>query len=198
MAADEALGGRIPASFAPRSLATVRGRQTTALSMELAIFLLASGLAIASSILVIIQRNPIASAMYLLTSFVSQVILFIMLNAAFLAMLQIIVYAGAILVLFLFVIMLLNLRREDFGKDIKLRFKPLAIAFTIVLIFEATVAISSSKMLDRQQVPVGPDFGSVQAVGLELFTKYLYPFELTSILLIVAILGAVVMAKKRL
>jgi len=166
--------------------------------MELAIFLMASALSIAASILVIIQRNPIASVMYLLTSFVSQVILFIMLNAAFLAMLQIIVYAGAILVLFLFVIMLLNLRREDFGKDIKLRFKPLAIAFAVVLLFETTVAISSSRMLDRAQAQIGPDFGSVQAVGMSLFTKYLYPFELTSILLIVAVLGAVVMAKKRL
>ena len=166
--------------------------------MELAIFLMASALSIAASILVIIQRNPIASVMYLLTSFVSQVILFIMLNAAFLAMLQIIVYAGAILVLFLFVIMLLNLRREDFGKDIKLRFKPLAIAFVVVLLFETTVAISSSRMLDRAQAQIGPDFGSVQAVGMSLFTKYLYPFELTSILLIVAVLGAVVMAKKRL
>lgn len=166
--------------------------------MELAIFLMASALAIAASVLVIIQRNPIASAMYLLTSFVSQVILFIMLNAAFLAMLQIIVYAGAILVLFLFVIMLLNLRREDFGKDIKLRFKPLAIALAVVLFFETTVAISSSAMLERAQAQLPSDFGSVQAVGMELFTKYLYPFELTSILLIVAVLGAVVMAKKRL
>ncbi len=166
--------------------------------MELAIFLMASALSIAASILVIIQRNPIASVMYLLTSFVSQVILFIMLNAAFLAMLQIIVYAGAILVLFLFVIMLLNLRREDFGKDIKLKFKPLAVAFAVVLLFETTVAISSSAMLERAQAQLPPDFGSVQAVGMELFTKYLYPFELTSILLIVAVLGAVVMAKKRL
>ncbi len=166
--------------------------------MELTIFLMASALSIAASILVIIQRNPIASVMYLLTSFVSQVILFIMLNAAFLAMLQIIVYAGAILVLFLFVIMLLNLRREDFGKDIKLKFKPLAIAFAVVLLFETTVAISSSAMLERAQAQLPPDFGSVQAVGMELFTKYLYPFELTSILLIVAVLGAVVMAKKRL
>ena len=166
--------------------------------MELTIFLIASAVAIAASILVVIQRNPIASAMYLLTSFVSQVILFIMLNAAFLAMLQIIVYAGAILVLFLFVIMLLNLRREEFGKDAKLRFKPLAIALAVVLLFETLVVIQSSEMLKRPAVQLSSAFGSVQAVGLELFTKYLYPFELTSVLLIVAVLGAVVMAKKRL
>lgn len=159
---------------------------------------MASAVAIAASILVVIQRNPIASAMYLLTSFVSQVILFIMLNAAFLAMLQIIVYAGAILVLFLFVIMLLNLRNEDFGKDIKLKFRPLAIAFAVVLFFETVVVIQTTDMLDRPTATLAVSFGSVQAVGMELFTKYLYPFELTSILLIVAVLGAVVMAKKRL
>ena len=166
--------------------------------MELTIFLIAAAVAIAASILVVIQRNPIASVMYLLTSFVSQVILFIMLNAAFLAMLQIIVYAGVILVLFLFVIMLLNLRREDFGKDIKLKFRPMAIAFAVVLLFETVVVIQTSNMLNRATAAIGPDFGSVKAVGMELFTKYLYPFELTSILLIVAVLGAVVMAKKRL
>ncbi len=166
--------------------------------MELTIFLIATAVAIASSILVVIQRNPIAAVMYLLTSFVAQVILFIMLNAAFLAMLQIIVYAGAILVLFLFVIMLLNLRREEFGKDVKLRFKPLALAFAVVLLLETVVVIYSSEMLGRPSVQLAADFGSVKAVGMQLFTKYLYPFELTSILLIVAVLGAVVMAKKRL
>ncbi len=166
--------------------------------MELAIFLGAAAIAIASALLVIIQRNPIASVMYLLTSFVAQVILFIKLNAAFLAMLQVIVYAGAILVLFLFVIMLLNLRREDFGKDIRLRFKPLAIAFAVVMLLETLVVIHTSQTLAQQRAALPADFGSVGAVGMELFTQYLYPFELTSVLLIVAVLGAVVMAKKRL
>lgn len=166
--------------------------------MELAIFVGAAAVAILSAILVISQRNPIAAAMYLLTSFVAQVVLFISLNAAFLAMLQVIVYAGAVLVLFLFVIMLLNLRREDFGKDIKLRFKPLAIAFAVVLLLETIVAVQSSLAAKTPRAQLPPDFGSVQGVGMELFTKYLYPFELTSVLLIVAVLGAVVMAKKRL
>lgn len=166
--------------------------------MELAIFIGAAAVAIVSAVLVISQRNPIAAVMYLLTSFVAQVVLFISLHAAFLAMLQVIVYAGAVLVLFLFVIMLLNLRREDFGKDIKLRFKPLAIAFAVVLLLETIVAVQSSLAAKAPRVQLAPDFGSVQGVGMELFTNYLYPFELTSVLLIVAVLGAVVMAKKRL
>jgi NADH-quinone oxidoreductase subunit J len=166
--------------------------------MELAIFILTSLIAIVAAILVIVQRNPIASVMYLVTTFVAQAILFIQLRAAFIAILQIIVYAGAIMVLFLFVIMLLNLRREDFGKDIKLRYKPLAIAFAIVLLIETIVVVNASLIPTQPGADLSATFGSVQEVGKELFTTYLYPFELTSVLLIVAILGAVVMAKKKL
>lgn len=166
--------------------------------MELAIFILTSLVAIAAALLVILQRNPIASVMYLVTTFVAQAILFIQLRAAFIAILQVIVYAGAIMVLFLFVIMLLNLRREDFGKDIKLRFKPLAIAFAVVLLIESLVVINASMIPASPRADLSATFGSVQEVGKELFTTYLYPFELTSVLLIVAILGAVVMAKKKL
>jgi NADH-quinone oxidoreductase subunit J len=166
--------------------------------MELAIFILTSLVAIVAALLVILQRNPIASVMYLVTTFVAQAILFIQLRAAFIAILQVIVYAGAIMVLFLFVIMLLNLRREDFGKDIKLRFKPLAIAFAMVLLIETLVVINASLVPAQPGADLSATFGSVQGVGKELFTTYLYPFELTSVLLIVAILGAVVMAKKKL
>ena len=166
--------------------------------MELAIFILTSLVAIVAALLVILQRNPIASVMYLVTTFVAQAILFIQLRAAFIAILQVIVYAGAIMVLFLFVIMLLNLRREDFGKDIKLKFKPLAIAFSVVLLIETLVVINASMIPALPGADLPTTFGSVQGVGKELFTTYLYPFELTSVLLIVAILGAVVMAKKKL
>jgi NADH-quinone oxidoreductase subunit J len=166
--------------------------------MELAIFILTSLVAIVAALLVILQRNPIASVMYLVTTFVAQAILFIQLRAAFIAILQIIVYAGAIMVLFLFVIMLLNLRREDFGRDIRLKFKPLAIAFAVVLLIETLVVINASMIPAQPGADLSATFGSVQEVGKELFTTYLYPFELTSVLLIVAILGAVVMAKKKL
>jgi NADH-quinone oxidoreductase subunit J len=166
--------------------------------MEQAIFILTSLVAIVAALLVILQRNPIASVMYLVTTFVAQAILFIQLQAAFIAILQVIVYAGAIMVLFLFVIMLLNLRREDFGKDIRLKFKPLAIAFAVVLLIETLVVINASLIPAQPGADLSATFGSVQEVGKELFTTYLYPFELTSVLLIVAILGAVVMAKKKL
>jgi NADH-quinone oxidoreductase subunit J len=166
--------------------------------MQLVIFILAGVVAIAAALMVILQRNPIAGVMYLVTAFVAQAVLFVQLSAAFIAILQIMVYAGAIMVLFLFVIMLLNLRREDYGKDVKLRFKPLAIALAIVLLVETLVAIHASTSVVPSESGLPAAFGSIQAVGMLLFSKYLYPFELTSVLLLVAILGAVVMAKKRL
>lgn len=166
--------------------------------MELAIFIIAAVVAIAAALMVVLQHNPIAGVMYLVTTFVAQAVLFIQLNAAFVAILQIMVYAGAIMVLFLFVIMLLNLRREDFGKDIKFRFRPIAVALAIVLLVETLVAIHAANSAGKAGAGLPEAFGSISQVGMLLFTDYLYPFELTSILLLVAILGAVVMAKRRL
>jgi NADH-quinone oxidoreductase subunit J len=134
--------------------------------------------------------------MYLVTAFVAQMVLFIQLQAAFIAVLQIIVYAGAIMVLFLFVIMLLNLRREEFGRDIKLKLRPLAPILAVVLLIEAVVAIQAAATEPPSTLPEA--FGSIGEVGMVLFTDYLYPFELASVLLLAAILGAVVMAKRRL
>jgi NADH-quinone oxidoreductase subunit J len=166
--------------------------------MELLIFILCAVVGIGAALLVIVQRNPIAGVMFLVTTFVAQAVLFIQLNAAFIAILQIMVYAGAIMVLFLFVIMLLNLRREDYGRDIKLRLKPIAIALGVVLLVETLVAIQATSGVGRGGAQLADTFGSIHEVGKLLFTEFLYPFELTSILLLVAILGAVVMAKRRL
>lgn len=166
--------------------------------MELAIFIIAAVVAIVAALMVVVQRNPIAGVMYLVTAFVAQAVLFIQLSAAFVAILQIMVYAGAIMVLFLFVIMLLNLRREDYGKDVKFRFKPVAVALAVVLLVETVVAIQAAHFAGQGKAGLPVDFGSIQQIGLLLFTDYLYPFELTSILLLAAILGAVVMAKRRL
>jgi NADH-quinone oxidoreductase subunit J len=79
-----------------------------------------------------------------------------------------------------------------------MRYKPVAIAFAIVLLLQVVVIVDSSELANRTSASLASDFGSVQAVGVELFTNYLYAFELTSVLLIVAVLGAVVMAKRSL
>jgi NADH-quinone oxidoreductase subunit J len=166
--------------------------------MELAIFIICAIVSVVAALMVVIQRNPIVGVMYLVAAFVAQAVLFIQLSASFVAILQIMVYAGAIMVLFLFVIMLLNLRREDYGRDLKLRLKPIAIALAVVLLVETVVAIQAATQVQQGRGLLPETFGSIHAVGQILFTEFLYPFELTSILLLVAILGAVVMAKRKL
>jgi len=167
--------------------------------LDVVIFYAAAVIAVFGAVMMIMQRNPVASVMYMIVSLVAQAILYIQLNAMFVGALLIIVYAGAILVLFLFVIMLLNLRGERFeGERPKMS---LAAKYFLVVIFFLEVA-----MIVREMAFTGPisgimtaapaGFGDVKPVAEILFTKYIYPFELTSVLLLVAIVGAVIMAKR--
>ena len=168
--------------------------------MEIVVFSIMAIVATVCAILVISHRNPVASALFLIATMVSLAILFLALNAPFLAAIQIIVYAGAIMVLFLFVIMLLNLRRDEFGPERRRaqRFFGILFGFLLLILMATAVDVGLSG-LERHEVeaeslvPAG-----VESLAEVLFTKYLFPFELASILLLVAIVGAVVMAKRRL
>jgi NADH-quinone oxidoreductase subunit J len=165
--------------------------------MELAIFLILAIILVIASILVIAQRNPVASALFLILALVTQAFLYILLRATFLAIIQIIVYAGAIMVLFLFVIMLLNLRKDEFGREKKRAQRFFAILFGVLLLIEIGVAVKLS-ITGLPQTPVGlsPEFGNAYSIGKALFTDYLFPFEVTSVLLLVAMVGAIVLTKK--
>lgn len=166
--------------------------------LETIIFYFAAIIAVGGAVMMVMQRNPIASVLYMVVSLVAQAILYFQLSALFLGALLIIVYAGAIMVLFLFVIMLLNLRGESFeGRRSKLG-RATKFALAIIFFFEIVVIIKQTALprgADRM-IQVTQDFGSVEMVATRLFREYLFPFELTSILLLVAIVGAVVIAKK--
>jgi NADH-quinone oxidoreductase subunit J len=155
--------------------------------------------AIGAAVMMILQRNPVASVLYMVVSLVAQAILYVQLSALFIGALLIIVYAGAILVLFLFVIMLLNLRGESFkGKQAPLA-KGTKIGLAAILFIEIAAIIRQMVVpsnATERTVDVASDFGSVESVAGLLFREYLYPFELTSILLLAAIVGAVVIAKR--
>ena len=168
--------------------------------MEILIFSILAVVAVACSILVISQRNPVASALFLIATMVCLAILFVLLNAAFLAMIQIIVYAGAIMVLFLFVIMLLNLRRDEFGPEKRRAQRFFAILFVFLLLIgmATVIEVGVFGFKSAQDVPETTVPAGVEPLAQLLFTKYLLPFELASILLLVAIVGAIVMAKRRL
>jgi len=172
------------------------GRVRGHLKMELIFFYIFAGLAVATALGVVAFKNPISSAFALVVSFFAISAVYAMLQAHFLAVIQVLVYAGAIMVLFIFVIMLLNLQPEELEeRGFSTVFKGAAIvvltAFCFGLIF-----------LFRQMVFVFPkadaSFGTVKEVGKLLFTTYWFPFEYVSILLLVAIIGGVVLAKREL
>ncbi|MFQ5498663.1 MAG: NADH-quinone oxidoreductase subunit J [Candidatus Zixiibacteriota bacterium] len=172
------------------------------MTLDTIIFLISSVVAVFGGTMMIAQRNPVASVLYMIVSLVAQAVLFIQLGALFLGAVLIIVYAGAILVLFLFVIMLLNLRGgEDLGRKDSVvsrmtRFTAGGL-FLLELIFVVNSSLNTAATAGGIVNAPAVSFGTVEMVAELLFTRYLYPFELTSILLLSAIVGAVVIAQRR-
>ncbi len=168
------------------------------MSLETIIFGVSALIAIFGAVMMIGQRNPVASVLYFIVSLVAQAVLFVQLGALFLGAVLIIVYAGAIMVLFLFVIMLLNLRgSEDFGSGSSPVSKVTKFLVAGLLAIELCFVVRNSvfpDIVNNSQAGQVDSFGSVKAVAELIFGKYLYPFELTSILLLVAIVGAVMLA----
>jgi NADH-quinone oxidoreductase subunit J len=163
------------------------------------LFYFFGALAIIASLLVIAQRNPVYSVLLLIASFGALSGLYILLDAPFAAAVQIIVYAGAIMVLFLFVVMLLNAPHEDTDYDERthplLRPGPMRFgaALAIALILELIWALSRSAPSSTFSTPAAT---SIAAIGRSLFTDYAFQFEVTSILILVAMVGAVIMARR--
>ena len=168
------------------------------MTFEQVVFFVLAAVAAFSAVMVILQRNPVNSALYLILNFFCLSGLYLTLNAQFIAMVQVLVYAGAIMVLFLFVIMLLNL-----GDDKRLREHLgvrtyLGIGFTVGLVLELLyifVYRSGYTMIEQSSNSV--EIGTVEYIGKVLFSKFIFPFEITSLLLLAAIVGAVMLAKKK-
>jgi NADH-quinone oxidoreductase subunit J len=161
------------------------------------LFFLFGGLAIGCAISMVVQRNPLYSAISLIGVFISLASLYVMLAAPFIAAVQIIVYAGAIMVLVVFVIMLLNVEEEE-RRRLRLGFLiPTAIALALVLISEAAfIFYFVGAASQSPQDPSTSDVGLTGSIGTGLFTKYLLPFEITSVLLLMAIVGAMTLARR--
>lgn len=164
------------------------------MSIDLIIYLL-GGLTIGSALMVILSKHPVRSVLYLVLTFFLISANYIMLNAQFVAIVNIIVYAGAIMVLFLFVLMLLNLSKENEPRSslfIKLSAAFAGGSLLVVMI----AAIKDSVVLQVAEKVTDNNQGLVENLGHLLFTKYVLPFEVSSILFISAMVGAVLLAKR--
>jgi NADH-quinone oxidoreductase subunit J len=174
------------------------------LALETILFYVLATLAVGSSLLVIGQRNPVYSVMLLIASFGALAGIYVLLDAPFTAVTQIIVYAGAIMVLFLFVVMLLNVGQEDaaeydqshpFNRPFVRRFGAL-----LGIVFVAELAWAVWHVTTRQPAAIAAaapgSVSSVREIGRVLFTDYAFPFEATSLLILVALVGAVVLARQ--
>lgn len=165
------------------------------MSFVQALFLVFGALLAVSSLSVILNRNPVASALFLVVAFVSLGGIYVTLQAEFLGMVQILVYAGAIMVLFLFVLMYLNLKHDvETGVQIALR-------RGLGWIVGAAVLALGALVLRRGWAP-GPVTqalptmqGNTEQIGLALYSRYLFPFEITSMVLLVAMVGAIVISR---
>ena len=163
------------------------------------VFLVAGALALLGAVMMVTRRNPVYSAVWLLVTFLSVAVIFLKLSAPFLAAIHVLVYTGAILVLFLFVIMLLNLGSPDRTVDRLKPQQPIAVLSGLVLAVMIGGVVLAP--VTNPAVPRDDTLGTVTSIGTKLFDPalpWLFPFEVTSILLLIAVIGSVVLAKRRL
>jgi len=163
--------------------------------MDLVVFWVMAPVSVGAAVLMLFQRNAVYAALFLILNQFTLAVFFVLLDAHFLAAVQVIVYAGAIMVLFLFVIMFLGIdRREALVETIRGQ-RWLAIGLGLLLVAGVVLAIGLGVGLDRAPGPP-PGGDNIRVVARVLFTDYVFPFELTSILLILAAVAAMVLARR--
>ena len=164
--------------------------------MTAILFYFIAFLTIISALFVVLNRNPVYSAVMLVFCFFSLAALYVLLEAYFVAVLEIIVYAGAIMVLFLFVIMLINVGKEKAATSLVQKAK--AFPFMLVVLFSLNIILLVLRRNEGiHQSNAVSSVGNITAIGQALFTKYLLPFEIASLLLLVALIGTVYLAKRK-
>jgi NADH-quinone oxidoreductase subunit J len=163
---------------------------------ELIAFIILAFAAVASALGMLFSKNAIYAAIFLVLNFATVAVFYLILGGAFIAVTQVAVYAGAIMVLFLFVIMLLGAEKLGETKTLAWQ-KPLALLMGIILVVETIYVLTFQANVTTPAGALPVDFGSPAAFGLELFQNYLLPFEVTSVLLLVAMIGAIVLTRRK-
>jgi NADH-quinone oxidoreductase subunit J len=165
------------------------------MSVDLILFLVLALAAIATALGMLLSRNAVYSALFLVLNFSTVAVFYLLLSAPFIAMSQITVYAGAIMVLFLFVIMLLGAERLRPASALPWQ-RPLASALALALVIETAYLLLFRSRPEGGVEAANQAFGSPQAVGQVLFNQYLLPFEVTSVVLLAAMVAAIVLSRK--
>ena len=169
------------------------------MTLEVMLFIIFATICAVSSVLMITRPNPVISALFLVLNFASLAGLYLILNAQFIAVAQVIVYAGAIMVFFLFVIMLLNPEKEKkfFQQKTKLRIFIIAVVALVLIQIIYVIFLSNPSEAISSEVSRSVQTGTIENIGREMFTNYILPFEAAGYLLLAATIGAMVLAKKK-
>ncbi len=165
------------------------------MSIVLIIFCVLAAITLSTAFLTIFSKNPIHSAIYLVICFFSIAGHYLLLNAQFLAIVHIIVYSGAIMILFLFTIMLMNLNKEDEVHKPRITRLGAVVSFCLICLVLLAIFVNSKPIVGDYFV-TGEDFQSIKTLGKVLLNEYMVPFEYASILLLVAMIGTVLLSKK--
>jgi NADH-quinone oxidoreductase subunit J len=156
--------------------------------------------AVFAAVMVITRRNPIHSAMFLILNFLCIAVLYLLLNSQFIAIIQVMIYAGAIMMLVIFVIMLLSAEEEEGKRKIPIPFSKLLGVVLVFILFALLCFGVAVQVLPGEQGEFSPEriaqLGDIKTIAGLLFTKFLFPFEVASIILLVGIIGAVILSKK--
>lgn len=164
------------------------------MTLPILFFIVVGAVALAAALGVVISRNPIHSALFLLVNFISLAVLYVTLDAQFLAAAQVIIYAGGIVILILFVIMLIG--SEGIETRAGHRIWTPYVGVLLGLLLVSSLIFTLAQAGDPTTTPMAIQGGVPEAVGMELFTRYILPFELAAILLLVALLGALLLARR--
>ncbi|HED08905.1 MAG TPA: NADH-quinone oxidoreductase subunit J [Ignavibacteria bacterium] len=169
------------------------------MSLQIILFIIFGTISAVSSVLMMTGRNLIISALFMILNFAALAGLYLLLNAQFIAVVQVIVYAGAIMVLFLFVIMLLKPENEKKFLEANPSIKIFALIIGAVIFFQLVYLIFSSTPanLNNASVAASVKAGTIEEIGKQLYTNYILPFEAAGFLLLAATIGAFVLAKKK-
>ena len=165
-------------------------------------FYLFAGIAIAASVMVIASRNPVHSVLFLIMAFFNSAALFVLLGAEFLAMVLIVVYVGAVAVLFLFVVMMLDVNfaklREGFQNYLPIGgLIGLILLVELIFVVGAWIVVPEAGLVARNPVPADPEITNTEALGRILYTDYVYLFQVSGLILLVAMIGAIVLTLRQ-